>query len=110
MSKRLERFEALKDEMERVIKPFVKLKIYKPEGVSPQDHAKLPSDPDFRERLEKLVSLYIKSRKEGFFILILPVKLSPDGARKLEDNKGFIERVNKLAKEMAGKDELDSTD
>ncbi len=110
MSKRLERFETLKDEMEKVIRPFVRLKIYKPEGVSLKDHAKLPDDPDFRERLEKLVFLYIKSKEEGSFVLVLPVKLSPDNVRKLEDNKGFIGKVNELAEEMAGKDELDPTD
>ncbi len=110
MSKKLERFETLKDEMEKVIKPFVKLKVYKPEGVSLQDHAKLPDDPDFRERLEKLVSLYIRGKKEESFVMMLPVRLSPDDVRKLEDNESFIDKVSELAEEMADKDELDTSD
>ncbi len=110
MSKKLERFETLRDEMERVIKPFVKLKIYKPEGVNPQDHARLPGDPDFRKRLERLVSLYIRGKKEGFFAAILPIKLPSEVASRLEEDESFIKEVNRLAKEVAGRDELDSPD
>ena len=110
MGKKLDRFETLRDEVEKALRPFVKLKIYRPEGATPEEHESLKEDEEFKERVGRLTDLYIRGKKEGFSVMIVPVKVPLDVTRVLEEDESFLEMLNDLAKGMAGKNERDSTD
>jgi len=93
MTKRIERFESIKEEVEKAVKPFVKVKLYKPEGHEMKELEDLQQDEEFNERLERLVRLYLDEKKEEIFLMIIPVSsgvLPKDRLKELEMDKTFI--------------------
>ncbi len=93
MAKRIERFESIKEEVEKAVKPFVKVKLYKPEGHNMKELEDLQQDEEFNERLERLVRLYLDEKKEEIFLMIIPVSskvLPKDRLRDLERDKTFV--------------------
>jgi len=99
MTKRIERFESIKEEVEKAVKPFVKVKLYKPEGHEMKELEDLQHDEEFNERLERLVRLYLDEKKEEIFLMIIPVSsgvLPKDRLKELEMDKTFIAKLEEF--------------
>ncbi len=104
--KRLERFENLKDEVERAIRPFIKVKVYLEGDVDDERLKELQNDKRFQERVERLTLLFLKGLKEGFSVLIVPVGLPEDEVKALEKDEHFLSRVEEIARSFEGDDAI----
>ncbi len=113
MTKRIERFESIKEEVEKAVKPFVKVKLYKPEGHEMRELEDLQQDEEFNERLERLVRLYLDERKGEVFLMVVPVSsgvLPKDKLRELEGDKTFIAELEEFIRGFVKRHGLTTVD
>ncbi len=95
MSK-LNKYEDLKEEVERAIKPFIRVKIYLKGEVEQERLENLLENDYYLERLERLTHLFLE--KEGSSFLIIPLDIPIEEARRLENDEKFLKKVEELAR------------
>ncbi len=98
MSK-LNKYEDLRDEVERAIRPFVRVKIYLRGEVEQERLENLLKNEYYLERVERLTHLFLE--REGASFLIIPLNIPAEDARRLEQDENFLRKVEELA-ESAG--------
>jgi len=57
-------YAKIRDQVEYAVKPFIKVKVYKPEGIEEEEFRALEGDEEFEKEVEKLASEYIRSRRK----------------------------------------------
>lgn len=58
-------YREIKEGFEKAMRPFIKIKIYKPIDVKVEDFKALETDPEFVGAVEKLTSRYVKDKRTG---------------------------------------------
>ncbi len=95
MSK-LNKYEDLRDEVERAIRPFVRVKIYLKGEVDQERLENLLKNKYYLERVERLTHLFLE--KKGASFLIIPLDIPVEDARGLEQDENFLSKVEELAR------------
>ncbi|MDK2372767.1 MAG: hypothetical protein QI197_05260 [Candidatus Korarchaeota archaeon] len=95
MSK-LNRYENLKDEVERAIRPFIKVKIYLRGEAERERLEKLLKNEYYLERVERLTHLFLE--RNGASFLIIPLDIPVEDARRLERDENFLSKVEELVR------------
>ncbi len=102
MSK-LNKFEDLRDEVERAIRPFIRVKIYLKEEVERERLEDLLKNEYYLERVERLTHLFLE--RDGASFLIIPVEIPIEDARRLEQDEDFLRGVEELARSAGEADD-----
>ena len=60
----MDEYDKIKDQVEYAVKPFIKVKVYKPEGIEEEEFRALEADEEFEKEVERLALKYIRSRRK----------------------------------------------
>jgi len=60
----IEEYGKLRDDVEKALRIYIKVKIHKPESVTDEEFKALEKDPEFKKKVEELVISYVKSRRK----------------------------------------------
>ncbi len=100
MSK-LNRYENLKDEVERAIRPFIRVKIYLRDEAERERVEELLKNEYYLERIDKLTHLFLE--RDGAAFIIIPLNIPVEDARRLEQDENFLRGVEELARAARGR-------
>ncbi len=100
MSK-LNRYENLKDEVERAIRPFIKVKIYLKDEAERERVEELLKNEYYLERVGRLTHLFME--RDDASIIIIPLSIPVEDARRLERDENFLRGVDELARAARGR-------
>ncbi len=93
---RLNKYEDLRDEVERAIRPFIKVKVYLRDEAEQERSEDLLKNEYYLERVERLTHLFLE--RNGASFLIIPLDIPVEYARRLEQDENFLSKVEELAR------------
>ncbi len=60
----MDEYARIRDQVDYAVRPFIKIRIYIPEGVSEDEFKSLEGDEEFEKRVERLALEYLLSRRK----------------------------------------------
>jgi len=60
----MDEYARIRDQVDYAVRPFIKIRVYMPEGVSEDEFKSLEGDEEFEKRVERLALEYLLSRRK----------------------------------------------
>ncbi len=100
-------YEEARERIDRAVRPYVKVRIWKPEDLSLEDLEALRDDEDFSRHVSRLARLYLREKRGGgrrtLIIALVEVGgIDPAELEGILDDPRFGDGLSRLIREWAG--------